>query len=138
MSAEAIIARCTRNGITSWQNVAAQMGRSVDGVRSDYDPMYLKIRPWPHPCEEVEPEAEPTDLSSPYAKPEPLKDRILKLLTVQSMSAEILSHALNSPRNSIRARLDRMLDAGLVQHDGRYPRTWSLAGQGAQSNARAA
>jgi len=133
-----VIARCTRNGVTSWQQVARQLGRSVDSVRCAYDPQYLKVRPWPHPCEEVaspvepELELEPTDLSSPHPKGESLKVRILKLLAVQSMSSEILAHALNVPRNSIRARLDRLLDAGKVCHDGRYPRTWAIAGQSPQ------
>lgn len=133
VDALAVIARCTRGGHIQWHQVAKQLGQSVDTVRVQHDPSYLNARPWPHKCEAVTPggepdmiELEPTDLSSPHEKPEPLKDRILKLLHVQSMSAEILGSALSSPRNSIRARLDRLLDAGLVCHDGRYPRTWSL------------
>lgn len=126
--ATAIITRCTRNGVTAWQSVALQLGRSVDSVRSEHDPNYLKVRPWPHPCEVVEPEPviDLDDMSSPYPKGEGMKARILALLERQSMSAELLSSFLHSPVNSVRARLDRLFDGGKVYHDGRYPRTWGL------------
>lgn len=41
MSSE-VLARCTRNGVTSWSNVAKQLGLSVDQARSRHDPEYLK------------------------------------------------------------------------------------------------
>jgi DNA-binding transcriptional ArsR family regulator len=147
MNAEQIISRCTRDGVVAWSQVAKQLGRSVDSVRAQYDPGYERAYCWAPsrepippaaPEDLIEPDVDENDMSSPYVKPTPLKERIMRLLSVQSMCAETLAHALNCPKNSIRARLDRLYDAGLVTHDGRYPRTWSIAGQGAQSEPKAA
>lgn len=129
-----VIARCTRAGVTSWSNVARQLGRSVDSVRSEFDPEYLRVRMWPHVCEVVEPEPEvdENDTRSPYPKSVGMRARILALLERQMMSVEALSGFLQSPVNSVRARLDRMLDAQLVFHDGCYPRSWGLLEVGGQ------
>lgn len=104
-----IIARCTRNGITSWQAVAKQMGLSVDAVRSRYDAAYLKVRPWPHPCEAV---PHPDGAKGPG-----LKALILNQLGKHAMSVEDLAYRLQRPVNSIRARLAQMRQCGLVESD---------------------
>lgn len=39
---QAVVRRCTRNGVTLWQHVAKQLGRSVDSVRQEYDPEYRR------------------------------------------------------------------------------------------------
>lgn len=127
MNTHDVISRCTRNGHTAWQQVACQLGCSVDSVRAQFDPTYMRAHIWA-PSREPQPEMIPdeNDLSSPYPKPPGLKVEILKLLNRNRMSAEELSLALLSPVNSIRARLDRLHDAGQVYHDGAYPRTWGI------------
>lgn len=152
MTAEAIIAACTRNGVTSWQNVARQLGRSVDSVRCAYDPQYLHIRPWPHVCEVVphpdesmEDPLEPNDAdiptNSPYDKGPGMKAQILCLLTRHGpMSVEALSGLLNRTKLSVRKRLNDMRaellvcnDSGGQHNSGTFGWTWSITktGQGA-------
>lgn len=128
---KAILARCTRDGATAWQQVAKQLGRSVDSVRAELDPGYLKVRPWPHPCEEVEPEpVDENDTRSLAPKGPGMKLEILRQLQNGPSSAETLANRLRRPVNSIRARLDRLQGGFLVCHDNRYPRTWSLTAKG--------
>lgn len=128
MTADETIARCTRNGYTAWQQVANQLGRSVDSVRAQHDPTYMRAHIWA-PTRQPDPEMLPdeNDLSSPHPKAPGLKVEILALLREGPWSAETLAMRLNRPVNSIRARLDRLMDEFLVCHDGRYPRSWVLA-----------
>lgn len=127
-----VIARCTRAGVTSWSNVARQLGRSVDSVRSEFDAEYLRVRPWPHVCEVIapEPEVDVNDTRSLRPKGPGLKLLILATLQNGPLSAETISCVLVRTVNSIRARLDRLHDAECVVHDGRYPRTWKLTAKG--------
>lgn len=134
-----IIAACTRNGATSWQNVARQLGRSVDSVRAQYDAGYERAYVWA-PTREAAPEPAPEDLiepadadipmNSPHAKGPSLRILILQRLQHGAQSADTVANFLHRPVNSVRARLDRLLDDFLVCHDGRYPRTWSLTAKG--------
>jgi hypothetical protein len=133
MSPDEIVRRCTRDGVTSWQSVAKQLGLSVDAARSRYDPAYLRARPWPHPCEEVpHPDApiDENDVHSLAPKGPGLKALILRHLQTGPASVETLANRLQRPVNSIRARLDRLLDEFLVCHDDCYPRSWSLTAKG--------
>lgn len=125
-----IIARNTRNGHVAWQNVARQLGRSEDAIRSQYDPTYMRRndRPWPHPCEAVE--FEPTDVSSPYAKTPGLKTKILTVLHRHTASAESIAYAIGGHARSIRSRLGALHASGLVQRSCRLPYTWSLTEAG--------
>jgi hypothetical protein len=130
MSTE-LIARHTRNGVTAWQAVARMLGRSVDSVRSQYDPSYLKIRPWPHPCEEVV-VIDFDDMRSPHVRPPPLRVRILALLAKQSASAQTIAAMTCSSLETTKMTLSRMKRDGMIQHTDRMPYTWSVAGSEAQ------
>jgi hypothetical protein len=128
-----IIARCTRDGVVSWQHVARQLGRSVDSVRAQFDSGYG--RAWvAMPSRDLEDEEPPPDsevpVTSPYTKGPGLKLEILRDLQHGPRSVETIANQLVRPVNSIRARLDRLLEIGAVSHDGRYPRTWSLTATG--------
>lgn len=137
MSADEIIARCTRDGHVSWQHVAAQLGRSVDSVRAQFDQTYMRAHIWA-PERGARPEMEPDpadvfdieDTSSPHPKGPGLKVLILGVLANGAESAELIAIRLQRPVNSIRARLDRLQGDFLVCHDGCYPRTWSLTAKG--------
>lgn len=143
MTAEAIIARCTRNGVTSWQHVAAQLGCSVDQARSRYDRQYLPVRPWPHPCEEIKPEAElePIDENDTHSLapkgPGMLVEIVQLLGRIGPMTVAELSARLHSPTNSVRMRLSKLRGEGLVENDnfaarsnGVYEWTWRLTRDG--------
>lgn len=146
----AIIARCTRGGTTSWQQVAKQLGRSVDSVRAQYDRQYLHSRPWTHPCEEVEPEPDIETMTdaeaykSPNPKGEGLKVTLLKLLDRhQHLTADDMAQRTSNAANTVRSRLSELLHEGFVQNDqaiqrGSTERTWSLTTAGhAQIGPRA-
>lgn len=134
-----VINRCTRDGHTSWQSVSRQLGRSVDSVRAQYDPTYLRSHLWaptrsPEPAMAM-PEDE-DDTSSPYPKAPGLKCEILTSLGRHTLGADTLASKLNRPVDSIRARLAQLQALFLVCHDGRFPRTWSLTEAGRQEMTR--
>jgi hypothetical protein len=143
MSAEQIIARCTRDGVVSWQNVAAQLGCSVDQARKLHDPQYLAIRPWPQRCEAVTPKGEPIELvdendtHSLAPKGPGLAVEILRALKRHGpMSAQAISGLVGSPCNSVRMRLARMLERKWVVNDSRgrgngvFEWTWAPTAEG--------
>ena len=132
----AIVARCTRNGVTSWQAVAKQLGRSVDSVRAQFDRQYARAHVWA-PSREPDPALEPpvdeNDLSSPYPKGPGLKSMILRSLHTNGPTCVgDIATRLGRTTNSIRMRLSDMREAGLVENDskgrpnGVYEWTWSL------------
>lgn len=129
----AVIERCTRDGVTSWQQVAKQLGRSVDSVRAQFDPRYLRAHVWA-PTREPDPDLAPpideNDTRSLAPKGPGLKVQILQYLQHGPECVEIIAIRLARPVNSIRARLDRLLEIGAVSHDGRYPRTWRVTPSG--------
>lgn len=122
-----LIARNTRNGHTAWQNVARQLGRSVDSVRAQFDPTYARAHIWA-PSREPQPEMIPdeNDLHSPHPKGPGLKCEIAAALATSSACAETIAARLARPINSIRARLAEMQASGIVRCDGHRPGTWSL------------
>jgi hypothetical protein len=136
-----IIARCTRNGVTAWQAVAAQLGRPVDSVRAQFDAGYERAYCWA-PSRESVPEADVVidfdDMSSPFAKGPGLKILILRTLQTGPACIETIATRLCRTTDSIRARLNSLKVDGLVIHDGRggphgegrSQRTWSLTAPG--------
>lgn len=138
MSDKDIIATCTRAGVTAWQSAARMLGRSVDSVRSQYDPTYLRSHIWaptrsPEPAMAIPDE---DDTSSPYPKGPGLKCEILTALANHTLGADTLASKLNRPVDSIRARLAQLQALFLVCHDGRFPRTWSLTEAGRKEMTR--
>ena len=140
----AIIARCTRNGVTSWQNVALQLGMSVDACRKRFDMHYLPVRVWPHPCAPVAaPVAaevvDEADVHSMAYKGPGMRVEIAILLKRHgSLSVSAIAGRLNRTCNSVRMRLSRMQKDGWVENDslgrrnGTYEWTWSLTALGVQ------
>lgn len=130
MNAE-IIERNTRNGHTAWQHVACQLGRSVDSVRAQFDPTYMRAHIHV-PSREHQPEMIPdeNDLRSPHPKTN-LKCEIMKLLKRRSATAETLATMLGKTSESIRTRLTALKSDKLVEHDGfRLPYVWNLTDAG--------
>lgn len=129
MNVEIIIARCTRDGHVAWSQVARQLGRSVDSVRAQHDPSYLRAYVWA-PSREADPDLEPpvdeNDTSSPHVRQAPIRDRILHLLAVQTASAQTLALALNTTVGCAKVNLSRLAQSGMVRHDRSYPYTWEL------------
>lgn len=135
MTPDEIIAANTRAGHTSWQNVARQLGRSVDSVRAQYDHGYERAYVWApsrSPMAQAEPEdlIEPDDAdiptSSPYVRGPGLKFEILCLLQVRQASVEELAGRLAKTTLSIRKRLNDLKADGAVFCDNGIPRTWGL------------
>lgn len=125
-----VINRCTRDGHTSWQSVSRQLGRSVDSVRGQYDPTYLRSHLWaptrsPEPAMAM-PENE-DDTSSPYAKTDPLPIRIIAVLKRGGQSAATIASLTGTTLNSAQVRLTAMKHEGIVKHSERIPYTWTLA-----------
>lgn len=132
MNADDVIARCTRDGHTAWQQVANQLGRSIDSVRAQHDPSYMRAHIWA-PSREPQPEMipDPNDLSSPYVKGPGLKCEIVNLLRRRSATAETLATMLGKTTESIRNRLTDLKAANIVEHDGYHlPYTWRLTAVG--------
>lgn len=141
MNIEIIIQRCTRDGHVAWAQVARQLGRSVDSVRAQHDPSYMRAHIWApsrEPQPEMVEEVDENDMTSPYPKGIGMKAKILALLERQMMSVETLASFLQSPPNSVRARLDRLLEAGRVYHDSAFPRSWGLTEDDGQNRVYAA
>lgn len=137
-----IISRCTRNGVTSWQHVAMQLGCSIDAVRRGYDPNYLSIRPWPTPAVEVPtpPEQEDIDENDAHSlasKGPGMAIEILSLLNrLGPMTVESLSNWLDRPKSSVRKRLCRMKERHWTDNDsagrsnGASEWTWHILPKG--------
>lgn len=146
---QAIIVRCSRTSIDgrktiSWQNVANQLGWSVDKVRGLYDAEYPRFYAGCSPSREREPKARPEDLieppppepqgpeafRSPHVRPLPLKLRILQALRRQTGSAETVASVTGTTVNAARATLSVMFTEGTVLHTHAMPYTWSLTPRG--------
>lgn len=128
----AIIARNTRNGHTAWQHVAAQLGRSVDSVRAQFDPSYMRAHIWA-PSREPQPEMIPdeNDTHAPHPKGAGLKCQIIAYLNRRPATAETIAAWLAKTPESIRVRLNALKADKLVEHDGfRLPYVWSLTAAG--------
>lgn len=135
-----IIAANTRGGHTSWQNVARQLGRSVDSVRAQFDPGYERAHVWapsrdpipqPRPEDVVIPFDE-NDTSSPYVRGPGLKAEILCLLSRHAgLSVDDIASHLQRPVLSVRKRLNVLREEGRVTCSGRHPsgspKTWRRA-----------
>jgi hypothetical protein len=133
VNAQDIIARNTRNGVTSWAQVAKQLGCSVDSARAQHDPAYARAHIWA-PSREPQPEMEEideSDLSSPHAKPVRLKVRILMILGKHTMSAATIAATLGTTLGCAKKELSVMKRDGAIKHTKGYPYTWSLTEAGA-------
>lgn len=133
-----VVKRCTRDGVTSWQNVAAQLGCSVESARKRFDPQYLPIRPWPHPCEEIAPEVvDENDTHSLAPKGPGMRMEVICLLhRLGHLSSADIANRLGKPVNSVRARLSQIKAEGWVENDGfgrangLFEWTWKLTEAG--------
>lgn len=124
----AVLAKCTRNGVVSWSNVAKMLGCSVETAKAR--------------CGHLTPRQDPQQIGewamtdaeayrSPHPKTDGMKALILALMDRNgSMSAEALAVLCSSTPNSIRMRLSQLGAAGYVAHDGRWPRTFWLTADG--------
>lgn len=139
-SAHDIIARCTRDGVTAWQHVAAQLGCSMDAARRGYDPNYMNARPWPVLCVEITQEGEIIDENDTHSLapkgPGMRMDIACLLKRHGSLPVEAIAGRLNRPRNSVRMRLSQMHAKGWVENDSRgrangvIEWTWRLTDKG--------
>lgn len=147
MTPDEIIAACTRCGVTSWQNVARQLGISVDAARARHDPGYERAYVWApsrSPMAQADPEdlIEPDDAdiptSSPYVRGPGLKVEILCLLIHHGgLTVETLASMLNRTKLSVRKRLNDMRGELLVCNDsggqhgsGTFGWTWTITAVG--------
>lgn len=134
MSADEVIRRCTRDGVTSWAQVAKQLGRSVDSVRAQFDVTYLRAYVWA-PSREADPDLAPPDeddTRSPHVRPVRLKVRILAILGKHTLSAATIAAALGTTLGCAKSQLSVMKREGLIKHTKGYPYTWSLTQIGAE------
>ena len=128
-----IIARCTRGGVVSWQNVAQQLGRSVDSVRAECDPTYMRSHIWA-PSREPRPEMEPpevipdeNDTRSPHERGPDMRTKIVACLTRGCASAETIAAAIGHGVASVRVHLTWMKQEGTISRlPGVRPYTWRL------------
>lgn len=131
--AHAIIHRCTRDGVTSWQNVARQMGISVDKARRLYDAT-SRARHDPQQLGEPAPLTDAQAYKSPNPKGQGFKTMILVLLERHGrLSVDDLAHRIGSTPSSIRRFLGELVRHGLCQSDGagdKCGRSWSLTQAG--------
>lgn len=137
-----VVDRCTRGGATSWQQVAKQLGRSVDSVRAQFDPTYLRAHVWAPtrgpepdmatPTVEPDPEALPDAEAyrSPHSAGPGLKALILTALDRCPASAETIATRISRTPESVRVRLSCLKADGLVVHDERPPYTWVITDAG--------
>jgi hypothetical protein len=141
---ESIIARCTRGGITSWQQVAKMLGISREKARALYGhhckaiPISLNP-PGIGPVDAI-PAAETLTDAQAYRSPRLKTDGhsmlILVMLRRRRQSAEDLAAASSFPLKSTRARLSEMKADGTVTNDGMIPYTWTLTDFGREVLAR--
>lgn len=124
-AASPIIDRCTANGHTRWQHVAQQLGTSVDSVRSQFDPTYMRAYIGPGRLPEPTPHEEPSNLSSPRVRVL-MRDKIINRLKLGSASAQAIAASIGHGVSSVRDTLNDMSYAGLIEHTQRLPYTWSL------------
>lgn len=129
--AYAVIQRCTRNGVTSWQSVAKQLGCSVDRARRLYD---LTTSARHDPQQLAEPLTDAQAYKSPHPKGEGFKTKILVLLERHGrLSVEDMAARIGSSPGSIRRFLGEMVHHGLCQSDNagdKCGRSWSLTAAG--------
>lgn len=132
--AQTVILRCTTNGHTRWQHVAAQLGRCIDSVRAEHDPTYLRSHIWAPSREArpemIEPEHDIDDMRSPRPKERGLRFDILARLSFASASAETIAAAVEHSADSVRPRLTQLKQEGMISHTARLPYTWSLTDEG--------
>lgn len=131
--AHAVVARCTRDGVTSWQNVARQLGMSVDKARRLYDPVSSARRD-PQQLAEHHPMTDAEAYKSPHPKGQGFKAMILVLLERHGkLSVEDMTVRSGSTPSSIRRFLGEMVHNGLCQSDNagdKCGRSWSLTEAG--------
>lgn len=124
-----LIARCTRNGVISWQQVAKQLGCSVDRAQRMYA---TTPRQDPQQLAELLTNAEA--YKSPHPKGDGLKAAILGLLERhgQLSVADIAARTRSTPA-TVRGMLRDLTHAGLVENDQarmKFERSWKLTATG--------
>lgn len=130
-----VVDRCTRAGVTSWSNVAKQLGVSVDRARRLYDPVSSSRRD-PQQLAGPAPESltDAEAYRSPNAKGAGLKAVILTLLERhRHLTVDEMAKFTGSSNDTMRPRLSALRRAGLVQNDqagDRIGRTWVLTAAG--------
>ncbi len=114
-----IVRRNTRNGYTAWQNVAMQLGQSLDLVRSLYDPTYgpkAQIHAQPKPQHVI-----------PFPGLEPGDHEIIARLANKPADANTLAVYIPQNLKSVRVRLSKLHGKGIVERDrGQRPCVWRL------------
>lgn len=131
MSAD-VIARCTRDGVIQWGQVAKQLGVSIDRARRMYDPVSSsrqdpqQLTDWPMSDAEIH--------KSPRPKADDHKQLIITLLDRHGLlSVEDLAARIHTSTNGIRSRLTELSRQGLCQSNNagdRCGRTWMLTATG--------
>jgi hypothetical protein len=120
----------------SWQNIANMLGRSVDSVRAQHDQTYLRAYiavPTRAPEPDMALADELSDAEShrsPFPKGPNLQAIILIILDRNTASVETIAALIGTSVESTRSRLSALRLHGLIDHDGRHPRTWSITDDG--------
>jgi hypothetical protein len=124
-----VISKCTRNGVTSWSNVAKMLGCSVDKAKALHG--HLTPRQDPQQIVDNWAMSDAEAYRSPHPKGDGLKAQLLGLMERHGrLSTEQLAVLASSTPDSIRRRVNDLVAARLVEHDGCLPRTWGLTTDG--------
>lgn len=127
----ATICRFSRNGYIPWQSVAVMLGRDRASLKAEYDSLSMEpaLTLDPTGVGPIEALPEPERYRSTRVKSD-LRTEIMNRLAIRPETAETLASRIGKPRDSVRARLNEMRNAGTAQSDGsgRYTisATWSL------------
>lgn len=81
------------------------------------------------------PEPDEDDMSSPYAKQDPLPTRIVAVLKRGGQSAATIASLTGTTLNSAQVRLTAMKHEGIVKHSERIPYTWTLVAVGQRNGS---
>lgn len=134
------ICRFSRDGRIPWQSVAVMLGRDREALRAEWEAMSaLPVTFEPANIGPIDSLPEPESYRSTRTKTD-LRTEILNRLAIRPETAETLSSRIGKSRDSIRARLNEMRNAGTARSDGsgRYTisATWSLTEFGREVWAR--
>jgi hypothetical protein len=118
--ARSVVATCTRDGSTSWQNVANMLGVSRETAMRLYGPMDPVITLDPPNTGPVETLPEPACYRSTRAKAN-MRMAIMAVIRDRSESVGVLAERIGSTPDSVRNRLLALHKDGVAVPDGGYP-----------------
>lgn len=125
---QATIARCTRNGVVQWQQVATQLGCSVATARAQYDVAYCRPYAVAAPTP-PRPPAKPPSNRVRKQKPDGLSANIFAALADGPLSSKEIAEKSGRPYGSVRVRLSTLKELGLVEF---VNCEWALPAEGSE------